>query len=185
MITHQLADDVVFGPLEPWRAEEFAAHVGQAREHLRPWIPFASTVVDASTARELLQRFADKRAKDTGAIFGIWANGALSGGTMFRTFDATVGVAELGVWLDSSAQGRGLVQEACRLMIDYAFGVRGLHRVEWHCDPHNERSRVAAIRLGLTYEGTMRSCSVVNGRRIDSEIWSVLASDWPPTAQPQ
>jgi RimJ/RimL family protein N-acetyltransferase len=105
-------------------------------------------------------------------------DGVLAGGTLFRGFDAHIGTAEIGVWLDPAVEGRGLIQAACRLMIDYAFLVRGLHRVEWYCAPHNARSRAAAARLGMTHEGTLRSSYVVNGERIDSEVWAVLAPDW-------
>jgi RimJ/RimL family protein N-acetyltransferase len=182
VITHQLADGVVFGPLEPWRAEEFAAHVDRHRAHQLTWSVFASRVVDTATARAHLQLFADRRARDEGAIYGIWADGVLSGGALFRGFDAHIGVAEIGVWLAPELEGRGLINATCRLMIDYAFGVRGLHRIEWHCDARNTRSRAAAARLGMTHEGTTRSSFVVNGERIDSEIWAVLASEWPPPA---
>jgi RimJ/RimL family protein N-acetyltransferase len=30
----------------------------------------------------------------------------------------------------------------------------------------------------MTYEGTLRSSFVVNGRRQDSEVWAILAEDW-------
>jgi RimJ/RimL family protein N-acetyltransferase len=181
MISRQLADGVEFGPLEPWRAEEFAAAVEKAREHLRPWIAFATTIVDVETARAHLQRYADMLAQDKGAMYGIWVDGVLCGGTLFRDFDTRSGTTEIGVWLDPSAEGRGLIQAACRLMIDYAFRVRGLHRVEWFCDPTNDRSRAAAARLGMTYEGTLRSSYVLgDGRRTDSEAWAILASEWPP-----
>ena len=183
MITHQLAEGVVLGPLEPWRAAEFAAHVEKIRDHLRPWIVFASTVVDVETARKHLQRYADRLARDEAVMLGIWADGVLAGGVLFRGFDAHMGVAELGVWLDPALEGRGLINTACRLMIDYAFRVRGLHRVEWHCDARNARSRAAAARLGMTHEGTARSSFVVNGERIDSETWAVLATEWPPVTQ--
>jgi ribosomal-protein-serine acetyltransferase len=178
MFTLQLADGVSFGPLEPWRADEFAAAVDRAREHLLPWIPFASRVVDVDSARELLQRYADKHAEDSGAMYGIWVDGVLKGGTLFRTFDPTMGVCEVGVWLDPSAEGRGLVKSAVTHMIDWAVKVRGMRRVEWFCAPANERSKAAAARLGMTYEGTLRSSFVVNGARLDSEVWAVLADDW-------
>ena len=63
-------------------------------------------------------------------------------------------------------------------MIDWAFRVRGMKRVEWFCAPVNERSKAAAARLGMTHEGTLRSSFVVNGVRQDSEVWSVLAEEW-------
>ena len=178
MFSHSLGDGAALAPLEPWHAEQFAAAVEGAREHLRPWIPFATRVVDVETARELLQRYATKHAEDTGAMYGIWIDEVLSGGTLFRTFDAHMGVTEVGVWLVPTAEGRGLVKAAVTYMIDYAFRVRGLSRVEWFCSSANERSKAAAARLGMTYEGTLRSSFLVDGRRHDSEVWAVLAEDW-------
>jgi RimJ/RimL family protein N-acetyltransferase len=141
MFFHQLADGVTFGPLEPWQAEEFAAAVDRAREHLRPWVPFGTRVVDADSARELLQRMANKRAEDTGGMFGIWVDGVLMGGTLFRSWDSKLGVCELGVWLDPSVEGRGLVYAAATHMIDYAVRVRGMQRVSG-----NARARISAAR---------------------------------------
>src|SRR6266536_2687750 len=139
MLTLPLADGAELRALEPWHAEEFAAHVQQVRDHLRPWIPFASRDVD--TARELLQDFADRQARDAGRMFGIWVDGRLSGGTLFPKFDARSGICEIGVWLAPGVEGRGLITAAVRHMIDWAFRVRGLTRIEWNNSPDNERSR--------------------------------------------
>jgi RimJ/RimL family protein N-acetyltransferase len=178
MFSLRLDDTAELRPLEPWQADDFAAAVDRARDHLRPWIPFASRVVDVESARQLLQRFANKQADDSGAIYGIWVEGALRGGTLFRTFDTSMGVCEIGVWLDPSVEGRGLIQRAVTHMIDHAVRARGMKRVEWRCAPANERSKAAAARLGMTYEGTLRSSFVIDGRRLDSEVWSVLADEW-------
>jgi ribosomal-protein-serine acetyltransferase len=179
MLALDLGGGAQLRALEPWNAGEFAAHVEQAREHLKPWIPFASRVVDEPTARELLQHFADQQAVDTGRMYGIWIDGVLSGGTLFKDFNSRSGICEIGVWLDPRAQGRGLINTAARLMIDWAFRARGMHRVEWHCDPLNERSKAAAKRLGFTYEGTHRSSFLLNGERHDTEVWSLLTGEQP------
>jgi ribosomal-protein-serine acetyltransferase len=171
-------------PLEPWRAAEFAAHVERIRDHLSPWIPFAVRVVDADTARQLLQRYADEQAADRGRMYGIWIDDVLCGGTLFRTFDVGTGICELGVWLAPEAEGKGIITAAARHMIDWAFGVRGMSRVEWWNDPANSRSRAVAQRLGMTREGVHRSSFVVSGERKDSEVWSILASEWPPGGGP-
>jgi ribosomal-protein-serine acetyltransferase len=63
-------------------------------------------------------------------------------------------------------------------MLDWAFRVRGIQRVEWNNSPDNVRSRAVANRLGLTCEGIRRSDFVVNGKRQDSETWSILAHEW-------
>lgn len=165
-------------PLEPWQAAEFASHVDAVRAHLAPWIRFASHVVDLASARAYLQYYATEQASDRGRLYGIWRDGILSGGTLFRAFDADAGVCEIGVWLSPQAEGNGLVSCAVTHMIDWAVQVRGMVRVEWHNDPDNIRSAAVARRVGMTREGVLRSTSVRNGRRHDTEVWAVLASDW-------
>ena len=150
----------------------------RARATVDPWIPWASISSDLAGARQTLQRYADKRAADTGQLFGIWLDGTLVGGTMFVAFDATSGIAEAGCWLEPAATGRGLITKAVRVLIDWAFRVRGLHRVEWHCDPRNTASSSIARRLGMRLDGTLREAYLWQGTRRDIEIWAVLAPDW-------
>lgn len=178
MFLYPLADRAGLGPLEPWQAEEFAEAVAHAREHLAPWIPFAHTVVDVDSARDLLQRMADAHAGDTRHFYGIWLDGRLVGGALFPVFDTRNGNCEIGVWLVPEVQGRGLVTTAVRYLIDWAIRVRGMSRVVWQNDPRNLRSQAVARRIGLTYEGICRSSHVVNGVRQDVEVWSVLAEEW-------
>ena len=151
----------------------------RARATVDPWIPWASVSPDLAGARKTLQRYADKRAADSGQLFGIWLDGTLVGGTMFVAFDPASGNAEIGCWLEPAATGRGLVTTAVRLLIDWAFRVRGLHRVEWHCDPRNVASSNIARRLGMRLEGTLREAYLWQGTRRDTEIWAVLAPEWP------
>jgi RimJ/RimL family protein N-acetyltransferase len=176
---YALDDDIGLGPLEPWHAEQFAAAVEHARDHLAPWIPFAHTVTDVDTARDLLQRLADSHASDSRHMYGIWQGDKLVGGALFPAFDTKKGICEIGVWLLPEYQGRGLITRAARYLIDWAIRVRGMSRVAWHTDPRNARSQAVARRLGLTFEGVCRSCHVVNGERQDMQVWSVLVDEWP------
>ena len=178
MFALTLAEGAELRPLEPWRAAEFAAHVDRVRADIRDYIPFAGTVVDEPAARRFLQAYADKQARDAARIYGIWVDGVLQGGTLFRTFDAGRGICEAGVWLAAEARGRGLVTEAVRHMIDWAFGKRGLHRVEWLCDPRNTASAAVARRLGMTYEGLHRQAFTLDGERRDVQVWAVLEAEW-------
>ncbi|HEX4703435.1 MAG TPA: GNAT family protein [Pseudonocardiaceae bacterium] len=179
MLALKLSDDAELRALEPWQAGEFAAHVAAAREHLAPWIPWATTVVDDDTAATFLQRYADEQARGNGRILGIWLDGTLMGGTLFRVWDSRSGNCEIGVWLDPAAVGRGLITAAATAMIDWAFRIRGMSRVEWLTFATNTRSIAVARRLGMTREGLLRQAFPHNGDRHDVEIWAVLATEWP------
>ncbi|MQY07432.1 GNAT family N-acetyltransferase [Actinomadura macrotermitis] len=178
MFSLALGEGAELRPLEPWHAAEFAAHADRVRRILMPWIPWARTVVDEASAREYLQNYADRQARDEGRLYGIWVDGVLAGGVLFRVFNTALGVCEVGVWLDEAHQGRGLVTTAVRHMIDWAVRERGMARVEWRCDPRNAPSVATAKRLGFVHEGTLRSAFVMDGERRDEQVWALLADEW-------
>ncbi|MEE1752894.1 GNAT family N-acetyltransferase [Streptomyces sp. SP18CS02] len=179
MFTYPLGDRAQLRPLEPWQAEEFLAHMDRARVSVDPWIPWATFSTDPDSARASLQRYADRLAQDTGRIHGIWLDGTLVGGVMFTRFDHASGVCEIGCWLERSGEGRGLVTRACRVLIDWAFRQRGMHRVEWWVAAGNTRSVETARRLGMSRDGVLRQRFPYRGVRQDSEVWSVLSEEWP------
>lgn len=181
MFSYRLGDDADLRPLEPSHAHELLAAVDAARQHLAEWTVLATRVVDLASARALLQHFADLHARDAGRYLGIWLHGTLVGGVLFRSFDTRTGVCEVGAWLVPTGQGRGLVTQALRHMIDWAIRERGMHRVELRASPANARGRAIAPRLGMTREGMLRGAFVLNGMRHDSEVWSVLAQEWCTT----
>ncbi|WP_431919275.1 GNAT family N-acetyltransferase [Nonomuraea jabiensis] len=177
-------DGAELRPLEPWQAEEFLAHMDRGREFVGQFIAFPDRATDLESSRSLLQSYAEKAATDTGRIYGIWTDGTLVGGVLFRTMDVAMGVAEVGCWLEPSAAGKGLVTRAARMIIDWAVEERGIHRIEWVVASENAASIAVARRLGMTKDGVLRETYPHRGKRHDMEIWSVLAPEWRAAKQP-
>lgn len=178
MFSIQLSDDAELRTLEVWHAEELAAHLDRAREHIRPWVGPRFVTDTVAGARTTLQVYADRAAADAGRLFGIWRRDVLVGGVMFVSFNSAAGGCELGCWLEPAAEGRGLVTRSIGVLIDWAFGVRGLHRAEWRCRADNLRSAAVAARLGMTLEGVLRESWRVGDAYVDTQVWSVLAPEW-------
>ncbi|PZF94232.1 GNAT family N-acetyltransferase [Micromonospora deserti] len=178
MFALPLTEDVELRTLDPWRAEEFLAHLDRAREHITPWVSPFFVATDLASARAVLQGYADRWARDAGGIWGLWRDGTLVGGVMFVSFDTALGVCEVGCWLEPAAEGRGLVTRAVTHLIDWAVGRRGMHRVEWRTNADNARSIATAKRLGMRHDGTLRQVYPSPTGRINLEIWSVLAPEW-------
>ncbi len=178
MFSVALSRTAALRPLEVWHAAEFAAHLDRAREHIRPWVGPSFVTEGIAGARSTLARYAEHTARDGARIFGIWDDGVLVGGVMFVEFDAEWGTCELGCWLEPAAEGRGLITPACRALLDWAFGVRGVHRAEWRCRADNVRSAAVAQRLGMSLEGVLRESWRVGDRFHDKQVWSVLAQEW-------
>ncbi|MEU8526295.1 MULTISPECIES: GNAT family N-acetyltransferase [Streptomyces] len=178
MFAISLGDDAELRPLEPWQAGELLAAMDRGREYVGRFIALPDFVTDLDSARTYLRTYADKAANDTGRLWGIWADGTLVGGVLFRTFDVQFGTAEAGCWLEPAAVGKGLVTRATRAIIDWAVEERGIHRVEWLVASENEASINVARRLGMTKDGVLRESYPYRGKRHDMEVWSVLAPEW-------
>jgi ribosomal-protein-serine acetyltransferase len=171
-------DGAELRPLEPRHAGELLVHLDRGREFIGRFIAMPDLVTDLESSRAYLHSYAMKAAADTGRLDGIWLDGALVGGVLFRTMDLAAGMVEVGCWLEPSAAGRGLVTRAARVIIDWAVVGRGIHRVEWHAATANEASIAVARRLGMTREGVLRESYPHRGVRHDIEVWSVLAPEW-------
>ncbi|NEA52853.1 GNAT family N-acetyltransferase [Streptomyces sp. SID13666] len=178
MFAISLGDGAELRPLEPWRAEEFLAHMDRGREYIGQHVGLPDVTADLDSARNWLQSYADRTAADAGRLYGIWLDGLLVGGVLFRVFDAKAETCEAGCWLEPAAAGRGLVTRAVRVIIDWAVEERGIHRVEWLVSSKNTPSINVAKRLGMSRDGVQRESSLYRGIRQDTEIWSVLAPEW-------
>jgi RimJ/RimL family protein N-acetyltransferase len=75
-------------------------------------------------------------------------------------------------------QGKPAATEAMFLMMQHAFEL-GYRRYEWKCNSFNAKSRKAAQRLGLSYEGIFRQAAVYKGRNRDTAWYAAIDEEWP------
>jgi RimJ/RimL family protein N-acetyltransferase len=75
-------------------------------------------------------------------------------------------------------QRRPAGTEAMYLMMRRAFEL-GYRRYEWKCDALNQRSRAAAQRYGLTFEGIFRQATVYKARNRDTAWYAAIDREWP------
>ena len=108
------------------------------------------------------------------------ATGEPVGIVTMMSIDQTMRHVELGnIWYSPRAQRTRANTESVYLMLREAFETLSHRRVEWKCDALNARSRVAAERLGFTFEGVFRQHMIINGRNRDTAWFAMLDSEWP------
>jgi len=81
---------------------------------------------------------------------------ALIGGLGLMGLDRQNRNAELGYWLAQEFWGRGLMQEAIKLALEFSFGALGLVRVYARVAAPNLASRRCIERAGFELEGVSR-----------------------------
>lgn len=77
--------------------------------------------------------------------------------------------------------GRGFGTEATSLVLDYAFGTVGLHRVELSVYSFNPRGQRAYEKAGFVREGVRRQALQWDGDWHDVIVMGVLATDPRPS----
>ena len=84
-------------------------------------------------------------------------------------------------WLRPSAQGTGVNAETKFLLLERAFEVCGLRRVEFKTDARNERARGGLLSVGAQFEGIARRHMILPTGPRDSAWYAVTDEDWPTT----
>jgi N-acetyltransferase len=88
--------------------------------------------------------------------------------------------AEIGwSWLRPSAQGTGANAETKYLLLERAFEVCGLQRVEFKTDARNERARGGLLSIGGQFEGIFRKHMILPTGPRDSAWYAITEDDWP------
>src|SRR4051812_10342578 len=114
--------------------------------------------------------------------FAVLHDGRAVGTTSYMDIDLTVGGLEIGGTWYTPAVWAGPVNPECKLLLlSHAFETLGAQRVLFKTDALNSRSRAAILKLGTTYDGTLRHSKLrSDGTVRDSAYFSILLSEWPP-----
>lgn len=103
------------------------------------------------------------------------------GSTRFLDIRPSERALEIGwTWLAPTHQRTAANSEAKYLLLREAFEVRGMLRVSFFTDAENGRSRAALVRMGATYEGTLRfhRARAINNFERNSAAYSIIAPEW-------
>jgi RimJ/RimL family protein N-acetyltransferase len=98
---------------------------------------------------------------------------------------STPDACEIGyTWLARSAVRTAANTESKFLLLTYAFENWQVHRVCFHADVRNARSRAALERIGGKFEGILRAHRMaVDLIPRDSARFSIVATEWPGVKQ--
>ncbi len=163
--------------------ESYFDLVSSERDRLRKWVPWLQQTATLQFTREYIQRKLDRMANNNGWPNGIWNGEHLVGEIGFEYIDWPNRATEIGYWVGTNSEGRGIVTKACRILVDHAFVELGLNRVQLRCAAENVRSRAVAERLGFREEGTVRMAEQLEWGFVDLVIYGMLKHEWKHSMQ--
>lgn len=183
MLVHSITKDTELRLIEPRHAAALFKVVEENREYLREWFSLVDAMQTLAETTSLVKHILHRFAEGQSLQLGIWRNNALVGCLGFNTIDNDNRKADVFYWLSASAQGKGVITQACRALVDYGFHELGLERIEIRCASGNTRSRAIPERLGFTLEGVQRRAEKLHNQHIDLVMYSMVASEWVSSHQ--
>ena len=121
-----------------------------------------------------------ERAAGNYICFGVVPSGMDTAVGIFqvRQTEPGFGSAEWGFALGSAFWGTGMFVQGAQLVIDFAFGVVGVHRLEARAAVQNGRGNGALRKVGAIQEGILRRSFLRHGEYLDQVLWAIIDIDW-------
>jgi ribosomal-protein-serine acetyltransferase len=176
-------DRLTLAPVDPADSEEVWLAVNGSRPLLQKWLPWVPYYTEPASS----QRF-------TEACVADWDHGrALRFAIRERAGRMFVGVVglescvhihrqcDLGYWLRKEGMRRGIMTEAARAAVEFAFRYMGAHRIRVAAATDNHASQRVISRLGFRFEGIARQAEWCDDRWLDHGVFALLATDPRPT----
>jgi [ribosomal protein S5]-alanine N-acetyltransferase len=119
-----------------------------------------------------------KQRENVGWGITYRGNDTLIGTCGFYAFDAGFHRADTGYELRPDYWRQGIMSEALRAIIPFAFTTMGLHRIDAVVHEGNERSQGILRKLGFVHEGTLRQRFFLHDRFLDEYRFGLLKDEW-------
>jgi len=184
-VTELIGSRVMLRPLrqedwDAWREVRLRCRVWLERWEPRPDPGSIDPAVDREAFRSRCGAWDRQRHFDAAYGFGLFLldgrfAGEVSLGSVQR---GPFQMGYVGYWIDEALAGSGYVPEGVVLIMQYAFDVLQLHRLEAAIVPRNSSSRRVADKLGLRDEGTAVRFLQIQGIYEDHIRYAMTVEEW-------
>ncbi len=164
--------------VEETHANSLLTLVNANRDYLREWLPWVDNMQTIENFQKHINDTKNRAALKTDFGFAIFLNNDLIGRIGLFHINHPNKIAEIGYWLAYRLQGNGIITKCCTALINHAFTVLELNRIEIKCGVGNIKSRAIAEKLQFKQEGILRKAEWLNGNFIDLYLYGMLKDEW-------
>lgn len=173
---------VTLRPLELSDARAWREVRQRNADWLRPWdatMPPGAPGRPA-TFKGLVRRLSRLARDDQAMPFALLVDGEFAGQvTVNNIVRGSAQFASLGYWLDQKHAGHGYMPLAVAMVIDHAFVIAGLHRIEVAIRPENTNSLRVVEKLGLREYGLAPRYLHIDGEWRDHRLFAITKEECP------
>ncbi|MDR2130242.1 MAG: GNAT family N-acetyltransferase [Odoribacteraceae bacterium] len=165
--------------LREWRLSDVASLAENANNiaiwnNLRDYFPHPYTEADG---RQFIEMVLVKQKPTTDMAIVIDGKAVGGIGLILQT-DVERISAEMGYWLGENYWNRGIMTEAIKEMVDFAFTNFSLLKIYARVFDFNIASHKVLQKAGFEREAVLKQAAIKNGKIMDEHYYSLLKSQW-------
>ncbi|MFA5856769.1 MAG: GNAT family protein [Candidatus Pacearchaeota archaeon] len=143
-------------------------------------VPYPFKNKDAESWINFAIKESKKKKRDYVFAITIKGNDSMIGEVILNDFDYYRKSAALSYWLSESEWKKGIIQEAVKKVMEFAFIELKLKRLELAAFTDNLASNQVAKKLGFIYEGVKRQASYAESTKKfhDDNVYSMIDEDF-------
>lgn len=177
-------DDTVLRPVFEVSAEELYRLIDQDRTYLGRYLDFATPEYSLKHAEAYSRQSRKNWGRADEQAYAIVLSGNVAGAIGMHRYGARNRAVEIGYWLDSRLQGRGIMARCVLKLTEMAFEHLGVNQVNISTDVANGPSRSVAERTGFRSDGVTRQWLLnAAGELADMARYSMLRDEWTGIAK--
>lgn len=141
------------------------------------------TGTQATFTREQIHSYLDKKTQDTSTsillFIALKDSDEVIGDIALQSIDHLNRNATIRISIDSKEnRGKGYGTEAINLLLEHAFGIMNLHRIELNVFTFNEKAYKVYEKIGFKKEGVQRDALFYDHEYHDSILMAILEDEW-------
>ncbi len=144
------------------------------------WMPWCHGNYTFAESESFIAKSIENWKNKTEYNFAIFEaqNNKFAGGVSLNLFNYERGSANLGYWVRTSSQNRGVANAAAQLLAKSGFEELNLNRIEIAAAVENHVSQKTAEKSGATREGILRQLLSIGGKQHDAVMFSFIREDF-------
>ncbi len=177
-ITLPIRENIQLRTLEAKDAEELFILIRRNDTHLRQWLGWIDDDKSVEDVQTYITGSRERLTNKEGIDFTIFENDTMIGGIALHPLDFGHKKTSIMYWLNDESQGKGIMNDSLKAVIDYIFNVLKLNRIEVSCAIGNNKSSALPKKLRFTFEGISRQANWLYDHFVDLEVYSLLNEEW-------
>jgi len=159
-------------------ASKVFAAVDGNRAYLRDWLPWVDGTNSPAVTENVIAEWGKEYENNTDVVLGIFEHGEYIGNIGLHDLKRPNCSGMVGYWLAENHQGRGIITDCTRELVNFGFHTLGLNRIYIHCAAENIKSRAIPERLGFIQEGIHQDGEYLYGSFHDLIVYGIVKRNW-------